>query len=102
MKCVGISTDTVPMFDGTSNIKLLKTSTSQDVLLTLKLSLLVSSTMQCQAHQGDSDAAENLVDIIHYNGKEMVDTRHTVAEIAGQPPQPVSSSKQQHGNGTHC
>ena len=44
---------------------------------------------------------ENLVDIIHYNGKEMVDTRHTVAEIAGQPPQPISNGKQQHGNGTY-
>ncbi|KAL3144529.1 hypothetical protein ABBQ32_004262 [Trebouxia sp. C0010 RCD-2024] len=45
---------------------------------------------------------ENLVDIIHYNSKETVDTRHTVAEIAGQPPQPVSNSKIRHGNGTYC
>lgn len=63
--------------------------------------------MACQTHceshakSNCKMGVENLVDIIHYNGKEMVDTRHTVAEIAGQPPQPISNGKQQHGNGTY-
>lgn len=46
--------------------------------------------------------AENLVDIIHNNAKEMVESRHTIAQIAQQSPHSASTeSKQRHGNGTH-